>query len=244
MNCPKCGASQPDGAIECSHCGVIFEKYRKYMLSKGCREAEVRQRMASLPIRDIANPVCFYGRVGVLAVLVCFSWRLIPAPVAANAAGESFLHLINLPFHEAGHILFRPFGSLITSLGGSLGQLLMPAVCLVALRFRARDAFGAAVCLWWLGENFLDMAPYIDDARSLSMPLLGGNLGHSSPYGFHDWEFILTETGLLSYDHAIAAGAKYLGSFLMLGGMLWAAYLLLAQYRVLQQSAPPRFNRK
>jgi hypothetical protein len=21
-----------------------------------------------------------------------------------------------------------------------------------------------------------------------------------SPYGFHDWEFILTETGLLSYD--------------------------------------------
>ena len=244
MNCPKCGARQPDGNTGCSCCGVIFEKYRKYLLAKDRRETEVQQRMASLPVRDITNPVYFYGRMAALLILVYFSWRLIPAPVAANAAGESFLHLINLPFHEAGHILFHPFGRLITSLGGSLGQLLMPAACLVTLRFKARDAFGAAICLWWLGENFLDMAPYIDDARSLSMPLLGGNFGHSSPYGFHDWEFILTETGLLSYDHAIAAGAKYLGSFLMLGGMLWAAYLLLVQYRFLQQVTSPRFDRK
>jgi hypothetical protein len=182
--------------------------------------------------------------MGMLAILVYFSWRFIPAPVASNAAGDSFLHLVNLPFHEAGHILFRPFGRLMTSLGGSLGQLLMPLVCFVVLRFKTRDAFGAAVCLWWFGENFLDMAPYIDDARNLSLPLLGGNFGHSSPYGFHDWEFILSETGLLSYDHAIAAGAKYLGSAMMMGAMLWAAYLLLVQYQVLQQSASPRFNKK
>ena len=42
----------------------------------------------------------------------------------------SFWHLVNLPFHEAGHILFRPFGRLMTSLGGSITQLLMPLICL------------------------------------------------------------------------------------------------------------------
>lgn len=80
--------------------------------------------------------------------------------------------------------------------------------------------FGAAVCLWWLGENFLDIAPYFNDARAGELPLLGGNFGHSSPYGFHDWEFILTESGLLRYDHLLAAASHYFGALLMAGALL------------------------
>ena len=144
---------------------------------------------------------------------------------------ESFWHLVNLPFHEAGHIIFRPFGRLMTSLGGSVGQLLMPLVCLVVFLVKTRDTFAAAFALWWYGENFLDLAPYINDARSLTLPLLGGNTGRSSPYGFHDWEFILKEIGWIKYDHAFACFAHTLGCLLMIFAIVWAGYILYKQYR-------------
>lgn len=57
-------------------------------------------------------------------------------------------------------------------LGGTLGQVLMPVICLVTFLVKTRDPFGAAVALWWTGENLLDVAPYISDARSLDLVLL------------------------------------------------------------------------
>ncbi len=161
------------------------------------------------------------------ALLLVWGMSLIFSSVAGNGAGQSFLHLVNLPFHEFGHILFRPFGSFMTSLGGTLGQLLMPAICCGALLLQTRDPFGASAALWWLGENFLDIAPYINDARAGELPLLGGNYGHSSPYGFHDWQYLLGETGLLHLDHGLARLSHLLGSLIMLVALAWGAWLLL-----------------
>jgi hypothetical protein len=92
------------------------------------------------------------------------------------------------------------------------------------------------VCAWWFGENFLDIAPYINDARSLSLPLLGGNFGDSSPYGFHDWEFILSETGLLRFDHAFATAAQWTGGIIMLASLLWCAWWLYRQHGLLDNA--------
>ncbi|CAK8724819.1 Zincin peptidase [Candidatus Electrothrix aarhusensis] len=165
-----------------------------------------------------------------MAVLLIWGWKLIFASVASNAAGKSFLHLVNTPFHEAGHVFFSPFGSFLHSLGGTLGQLLMPLICTVVFLLQTRDTFAAAVGLWWFGENFLDIAPYIGDARAGVLPLLGGNTGHSSPYGFHDWEFLLTETGLLRYDLAIARLSHVIGSVIMLLAVTWGGYILWKTY--------------
>jgi hypothetical protein len=153
-----------------------------------------------------------------------------------NYVFKSFWHLVNLPFHEAGHIIFRPFGRFITSLGGSLGQLLMPLVCMAVFLIKTRDTFAASFTLWWFGENFMDLAPYINDARSGTLPLLGGNTGRTSPYGFHDWEFILNEAGLMRYDHALAGFAYKFGSLLMMCALVWCGYILLKQYRQLTQT--------
>ncbi|XCN74006.1 MAG: zinc ribbon domain-containing protein [Candidatus Electrothrix aestuarii] len=170
------------------------------------------------------------GRLIILAVLLIWGWKLIFASIASNAVGKSFLHLVNTPFHEAGHIFFRPFGQFLTSLGGTLGQLLMPLICTIVFLLQTRDTFAAAVGLWWFGENFLDIAPYIGDARAGVLPLLGGNRGHSSPYGFHDWEFLLTETGLLRYDQTLARLSHGFGSMLMLLALVWGGYLLWKAY--------------
>lgn len=63
------------------------------------------------------------------------------------------------------------------------------------------------------------------------LPLLGGNTGHSAPYGFHDWEYLLGETGLLRLDHTLARASHLLVSLVMLLALGWGAWLLWRHYR-------------
>ncbi len=100
------------------------------------------------------------------------------------------LHSINLVFHEAGHTIFGLFGTTIGFLGGMFGQLLVPLIVLVAF-VRELNWFAVLVSLWWFGQNFVDLAPYIGDARSLQLPLIGGE---------HDFAYLLGEFNLLRYD--------------------------------------------
>ena len=236
MDCPKCGRTPRAGALECLGCGIIFEKYQARRAARAARPdgdspLGIWLRELFWEMRPHENPVILGARALLWLGLVIWSLSFMAATIESNYAGRSFMHLINLPFHEAGHIFFRPFGDFTASLGGTLGQMLMPLICLVVLLFKTRDPFGAAVALWWLGQNFFDIAPYVNDARTLSLPLLGGNYGHSSPYGFHDWEFILTESGLIQYDHAIARGCVALGSVIFILALSWAAALIYQQYR-------------
>jgi hypothetical protein len=229
MNCPKCGYAQEDGAVECQKCGIIFAKFERLQRrrAQAAKEAEARLLWH---MKDANNPVANIGRAVLLLFLLWMSWSLVFSPIdfwQGNAAARSFLHHINLPFHEFGHLMFRPFGRLIASLGGSLGQLLMPLLCVGVFLLQTRDAFAAAVALWWLGESFLDLVAYINDANVLTMPLLGGNEGANSPYGFHDWEFILTETGAIDDAGGIAKTTHIFGSVVIGLALLWMLLLLL-----------------
>lgn len=236
--CPKCQFEQPDGAAECPKCGVIFAKYRPIGAS-----VQV-QHHASIPIGSrwvvLANEwfveadhtddsLTFAGRSLILLLLLWWGWRFITTPLETNYTGESFLHLINLPFHEAGHLLFMPLGRFMMFLGGTLGQILMPIVCLVTFLVKTRDPFGASVALWWTAENFMDVAPYINDARTLDLLLLGGVTGKETDG--HDWENILSMLGWLPYDHGIAHFSYNLGILFMLLSFIWCGLLLLRQYR-------------
>ncbi len=64
------------------------------------------------------------------------------------------------------------------------------------------------------------------DARAGQLPLVGGNYGRSSPYGFHDWEFLLGETGLLAWDKALASLTLNLGRLIMVASVAWAGLLV------------------
>ena len=193
------------------------------------RDHRLRDLIFGVP--EEVNNLLFWGRAAILVGMIVWGSQLMFVRIADNVAGESLLHLVNLPFHEAGHVVFSPLGSFIASLGGTLGQLLVPLVCMAALLFKTRDPFGASVCFWWFGENFLDIAPYVNDARAGELPLVGGNFGHSSPYGFHDWEYLLTESGLLRCDHVLAKVAHGIGSVLMILAVVWAGFLLYRQYQ-------------
>jgi hypothetical protein len=172
-----------------------------------------------------------------LFVTAIFVWGLNLFFTPIEEAGNNILHYVNLPFHEAGHIFFRLFGEFFTVLGGSLFQLIMPMICAVVLLLKTRDPFGASVAMWWFGENFIDMAPYINDARSLELMLLGGVTGKDRP-GFHDWENILGTLGLLPYDHIIAHSAMWFGLICMLSACAWAGYLLFKELSMLKHGRP------
>jgi hypothetical protein len=178
------------------------------------------------------------GRALLLVFLAIWGLRLMATTVESNGVGESCLHLVNLPFHEAGHVFFTPFGDFIRVLGGTLGQLIMPMTCCLVLLLRTRDPFAAGAALWWFGENFLDIAPYINDAGTGELPLLGGNTGESTPYGFHDWEYLMTETGNLGKEHDLAHASHVFGSLIMIAALGWMAYILWREWRLKATSQP------
>ncbi len=236
MKCPHCDFVQSDQNRKCLKCGIIFEKQRTRL------RRSVDKRKAATVSRDYlrnlllrvepgVNPFLLGGRVLLFLAIFVWGWKFILTPMETNYAGNSFLHLINLPFHEAGHIFFQFFGRWMTSLGGTLGQLSIPLICLLVFLIKSRDPFGASVALWWLGESFMDVAPYIDDARRQELLLLGGITGKEADYGYHDWEYILREAGLLRYDHLLAHLADKLGTLLILTSLAWAGYILFKQYQ-------------
>ena len=220
-------------------CGFIFETLQRSALrnraSIAANESAVEEENffqdVVFLVEPKVNPFYFGGRVIIGLVFLIWGWKFIIAPMVTNYAGNSFLHFVNLPFHEAGHLFFQLFGRWMTSLGGTLGQLLIPLFCLLVLLVKTKDPFGASVSLWWFGENFMDIAPYINDARNQELLLLGGITGREADYGYHDWEFILNEVGLLRYDHTLAYIAHSFGIVLMLLSFAWAGYILLKQYR-------------
>jgi hypothetical protein len=188
MNCPKCLSELH---VQCEirpHCGIVFAKYFKYHPEQTDQQG-IQSSIVTIYEENEAEPLTqllfhetqqstlahLLGRSVIIAGLIIWSWQLMSTSIESNVAGNSFLHLVNLTFHEAGHVLFRPFDAFITSLGGTLGQLLMPSICMGVLLVKTRDPFGASVALWWVGENFLDIAPYVNNARAGQLPLLGGN---------------------------------------------------------------------
>lgn len=180
------------------------------------------------------QPMTFYGRAVVFVAMVWWGWAFITTPLETNYTGESLLHLINLPFHEAGHVIFIPFGRFMTILGGTLGQILMPMICFGTFLIKTRDPFGASVALWWTAESLMDIAPYINDARALDLMLIGGVTGKETDG--HDWNNILSMLGLLEWDHRLAHLTYDIGILLMLGSLLWGSVLLHRHYRRLSMS--------
>ena len=245
MNCPKCGLKQNDENSECLRCGLIFSRYKPLDYDLILKRQPPHETEELSPLKRIINYmfytkdkteiVYFIGRLIVFIFLFIWSIKFLQSTIESNYVGRSFMHLVNLPFHEAGHIVFRPLGRVMHSLGGSLGQVIMPLICTLVLLIKTRDTFGASIGLWWMGESILDMAPYIDDATSRCLQLLGGNTGFSAPYGFHDWNFILTELNLLKHDHLIADMAAFGGKLIMFISLLWGLLLLLRQFKRLKK---------
>jgi hypothetical protein len=243
VHCPKCGADVIDSAVECLECGIVFAKYRERApplpgtLPVATANVEDAGGRLGRLLRGIESPTPMpvaFGRGVFLVLLGLWTTTLVSWAVSAEGS-SSFLDLPNLIFHEAGHFLFLPFGRFMTVLGGSLTQVLVPLVCAGTFLWHTRDAFGAAVAIWWAGQSLTDVAPYINDARALQLVLLGGKTG--AEVEGHDWEYLLNAMSVSHHDHAIALVVQRIGSATMIVAIIWAAIVVLNQVRVARKAA-------
>jgi hypothetical protein len=237
------------GRDQCPACGLIFKKWMRQRfrpravtpVERTLTASEWRQRLAEhlFHVPDNVNSVLFGGRCVTLAGLVVWSIWFFQTDHRElyghlPEINGSIMHVINLVFHEAGHVLFMFLGNFMTVLGGSLLQLIVPAAVMVAFVFKHQNAFGGAVAAWWLGQSAMDLAPYIYDARTGQLLLLGGFIGQERP-GAHDWTNILGRLGMLDNAHALGNLTNFAGMALMVLALAWAGYVLYLQYRNLDR---------
>jgi len=130
-----------------------------------------------------------------------------------------FLDRVNLTAHEAGHLLFSWFGQFIMILGGTIGQLLVPAAFTVYFSLR-HVYFSASVTLFWIGQNFLNISVYAKDAQAMNLPLVSIGGGDA----IHDWNYILTKVGLLRWDRAVGNTIYGIGVVIIIAAVLCAFY--------------------
>ena len=186
-------------------------------------------------VPDKVDATAWWARAALLAVFALWGLRLCWLDYRDGEIMQSFIHGPLLIFHEAGHVIFRPLGEWMGVLGGTLGQLLMPALLVGALLWKNRDPFGAAIGLWLFGVSVLDVAPYMYDALEPQLTLLGGGTGNDS---FHDWIYLFDSVDLLRRAQRIGALAHALGVAIVLVALAWGAEVLRLQRRRLAGDLP------
>jgi hypothetical protein len=243
--CPKCQhlrqAADETSTDICPGCGLVFSKWLKSLALDMEFEDSLRvdqlQQTWKLSLFQFFCPSQANIAKGdfflYLAIwVIFFAWGIdfITMDFRTNKIGLSWFHNIDLVFHEAGHLLFIPFGRTMSIFGGSLLQVLVPFFLVFTFLIRNRDGFAASIGLWWTGQSMMDLAPYIADARALQLPLLGGAIGADGA-SRHDWANLLGPRGWLEYDIQIATGADLIGSGILLIALVWGAYMLSIYYK-------------
>jgi hypothetical protein len=126
------------------------------------------------------------------------------------------LGLVDLGFHELGHLLTYPFPDVITAMMGSVTQVAVPLGVALYFLFLRRDWLAGVLCLAWTATSAQDASVYIADAPTQSLPLLGE--------GIHDWAFVLGRWHAIDSAAVIATGVKAFGLAMLFAGFaicLW-----------------------
>ena len=175
-----------------------------------------RPRRSSLAPRDADAldvddwaPVPRWGLVALGLAALWFAW-------VHFVSREGWVFLLdgaNLALHEAGPPVVGLFSERLMVYGGTIFQLLFPA--LFAHHFwRRRQAPGFAAMLLWLAESLMNVGRYMKDARAQALPLVGG--------GEHDWTEIFGRFGVLAHDVGIGNSVRLLGLALAVYALGWA----------------------
>jgi hypothetical protein len=242
--CPKCRYQRQsiDHTIHpdiCPHCGIVYSKFIAKQTQpenepESAHAVKIEYEIVPTPgqrlsaaflyVPERVTRDAFYARAFMLAAFALWGGYFITAGVNWEKIGSSFMHLINLPFHEFGHILFMPLGEFMMILGGSLFQVLLPLALMCVFIFKQHDTFAGSIMLWWCGQSFIDVSPYIADAQYRALPLVGGG-GEES----HDWGNLLTMMNALDSTHTVANFSFGIGTILILVALAWGGWILKAQ---------------
>ena len=141
--------------------------------------------------------------------------------IAYDPMQGSFLDNVDLPIHETGHLLFRPFGEFMMIAGGSLFQVIFPAVFVGYFAWQ-RQFYSAAIVLLWVGQSTLNVWVYTADAVVMQLVLTSGFTGAEG--SFHDWNYMLDHLGLLGSTKTVAGIIRLVGTSTILISSVLSIY--------------------
>lgn len=130
--------------------------------------------------------------------------------------GFNVLNGVDLVFHEAGHLLFPRFGETLHVMGGSLVQVLLPAV-LAALFFWRGEGVSSGAVLLTPSPRLGNVSVYVADAQEQALPLITGDPDT------HDWWQLLSSWDALPMWTALGRAIWFAGALVALLAV-WVAY--------------------
>lgn len=169
----------------------------------------------------------WFFRLGVLAAIGYIFFQAAFG-TSLEAVRNNPIGAFDLGIHELGHIIFIPLGEFMTIAGGSIFQCLFPLLWFGACIWK-RWHFAACVMLVWFAYNLFDVAVYAADARVRLLPLATLSSDYDQA---HDWYQLLSRTGKLQYDTAIAHGLTIAGIVCGLTGLVAGLILVLIMFSV------------
>ena len=252
MICPNCQYEVQEHDTHaypgvCPSCGIAYVKWREKLAAamappeqpRALEEDELAAQLAPAEAPEawylrFFHYACFmpsdrhesaFWAHGLFYVaFFIWGWYFILHGIDWSVLGGSFLHNVNLPFHEYGHVMFSPFGEWWMFFGGSLFQILLPVFPLVYFMVWQRDNFAASLMLWWSGQNFLDVSPYIADAPTRYLPLVSGNENS------HDWWNLLRMSDSLDLASPLSVLCFALGVLVIVTSNVWGGFLLYVEW--------------
>ena len=138
-----------------------------------------------------------------------------------NPMAGSFMDMVDLPIHETGHLLFRILGEFMGIAGGSIFQVIFPAI-FVGYFIWQYKYYSASIVLFWVGQSIINVYIYAQDAVVMQLMLTSGMTG--SEGGFHDWNYMLTNTGLIGYTKSVAGMIRLVGTFTIIIAVVLSIY--------------------
>jgi len=135
---------------------------------------------------------------------------------------------VDLFIHEGGHFIFRIFGQWVYILGGSLMQVLLPALAVFVAYQRDRRWVGLP--LFWMGENMVNVSVYIFDAPYKKLHLLARGL-------IHDWNWLLN--GDQTSSEILGTIVQWSGFLSCAASIAFGAWFAISIFREGEDALPP-----
>ncbi len=167
----------------------------------------------------------FFAWMIFYALLLCF--------LAANFSAPTLLDNVHLVTHEAGHLLFRWLGETPELWGGTVLQLLVPALLCVAFVVRG-ELPGTVFCAFAFFHSLTGVATYMIDALYRNLPLV--TVGASADEAEHDWVHIFSSLGVLPRSVQIGTAVRLLAWAGMIATLAWFCW----RYREQSKTGPSK----